>query len=239
MVKVSIVVPAHNEEGNLPALMKALIPIRAKLKDAEIVLVDDHSTDATPRMVDGFAKKYSFVKALHRRNGIRGMGNTLKEGTRAATGGIVVWTMADLSDDPSIIPKFVEKINGGVDMVLGSRRIEGGSTGNQPFLKSFFSWGFAFASRLFIGVKVQEVTNAFRAFRKELFEKISLQYGDFGISPEFTLKAHIAGYRIEEVPASYADRKKGVAQFKMFKMARRYFGIFLSSIWWRIKGVKV
>lgn len=238
-MKVSIVVPAHNEEENLPALMKALIPIKAKFKDAEIILVDDHSTDATPRIVDDFAKKYSFVKALHRRNGVRGMGNTLKDGTWAAKGDIVVWTMADLSDDPDVIPKFVEKINGGADMVLGSRRIKGGSTGNQPFLKSFFSWGFAFASRLFVGVNVREVTNAFRAFRKEVFEKIPLQYGDFGISPEFTLKAHIAGYRIEEVPASYADRKKGVAQFKLFKMARRYFGIFIASIWWRIKGVKV
>jgi dolichol-phosphate mannosyltransferase len=236
-MKVSIVVPAHNEEENLPSLMESLIKLRSKLPEAEIVLVDDHSTDNTPQMVDGFAKKHKFVKALHRRNGIRGMGNTLKEGTRAASGEIVVWTMADLSDDPEVIPVFLKKIEDGADMVLGSRRVKGGSTGDQPFLKSFFSRGFAFASWLVVGVKVQEVTNAFRAFRKEVFDKIPLKYGDFGISPEFTLKAHIAGYKLDEVPVNYADRKKGVAQFKIRKMSTRYFGIFLSSIWWRIRGV--
>lgn len=238
MTKISIVVPAHNEEENLPALMESLIRLRAKLPDSEIILVDDHSNDSTPKMVDDFEKKYKFVRALHRRNGDKGMGNTLKEGTRAARGEVVVWTMADLSDDPNVIPIFVEKIENGADMVLGSRRIRGGSTGDQPFLKSFFSWGFAFASRLFIGVRVREVTNAFRAFRKELFDRIPLKYGDFGISPEFTLKAHIAGYKLDEVPVNYANRKKGVAQFKVKKMSTRFFGIFLSSIWWRIRGVK-
>jgi len=237
-MKVSIIVPAHNEEENLPVLMKRLMPIAQKIGDSEILLVDDHSDDSTPRLCDEFEKKYMFVRALHRKTGERGMGFTLKYGTAAAKGQIIVWTMADLSDDPNVILKLVERIDSGADMVFGSRYMKGGTSGDLSPFKRFVSWGFTFASMLFVGIRVHDTTNAFRAFKKEVFEKVQPQYGDFGISPEFALKAHIAGYKLEEVPASYATRTKGVAQFKMLKMAIRYFGIFLAAIGWRIFGLR-
>jgi glycosyltransferase involved in cell wall biosynthesis len=228
-MKVSIIVPAHNEENNLAPLMEKLVELKATLGDMEIIFVDDNSTDSTPQLCDGLARKYGFVRVLHRKGGPKGMGYTLQEGTAAAKGGIIVWTMADLSDDLAIVPKFVKKIEGGADMVFGSRYMKGGNSGDLSGVKRFASWGVSFVSEVFIGVKVHDITNAYRAFRKEVFYEVRPQYGDFGISPEFALKAHLAGYKLDEVPTTYAMRKTGVAQFRMFKMAVRYFSIFLTA----------
>ena len=234
-MKVSIIVPAHNEEKNLQSLMEKLLEVKAEIGDAEIVLVDDNSTDSTPQMCDQLAKKYGFVRALHRRGGERGMGYTLQEGTRAAEGRIIIWTMADLSDDYGAVPGFIRKIDEGADMVFGSRYMKGGNSGDFSGLKRFASWGVTFVSRIFIGVKVHDITNAYRAFRKDVFDNLQPFYGDFGISPQFALKAQLAGYKLDEVPTTYAMRKQGVAQFKLLKMAVRYFSIFMTALLIRLK----
>jgi glycosyltransferase involved in cell wall biosynthesis len=234
MVDVSIVVPAHNEEGNLPKLVPRLRELAEKAGDAEIILVDDHSTDQTPQQVDDYQRKFANIRAIHRRDGIRGMGNTLKEGTAAARGQFVIWTMADLSDDWSSVPLMLAKLRNGADMVFASRYMPGGSSGDLQAFKRFVSSGFTFASRLFFGVPVHDITNAYRGFRREVYEKVRPEAGDFAISPEFALKAQLAGYRLDEVPTTYAKRQEGAANFRMFKMARRYFGIFLkANLVWR------
>jgi glycosyltransferase involved in cell wall biosynthesis len=236
MVEVSIVVPAHNEEGNLPQLVTHLRDLAGKVGDAEIILVDDHSTDQTPRLVDEYQRTYPNVRAIHRRNGIRGMGNTLKEGTATARGKFVIWTMADLSDDWGSVPPMLDKLRNGADMVFASRYMPGGSSGDLESFKRFVSSGFTFASRLFIGVPVHDITNAYRGFRREVYDKIRPEAGDFAISPEFALKAQLAGYKLDEVPTTYAKRQKGVANFRIFKMARRYFGMFVkANLTWRFQ----
>jgi glycosyltransferase involved in cell wall biosynthesis len=225
---ISIIVPAHNEEGNLPRLVEELLPLARRMKNTEIVLVDDNSKDRTPSLCDKYAKQYNEVRTIHRK-GRKGMGFTLQEGTLAASGDIIIWTMADLSDDLNAIPKFVKKIQNGADMVFGSRYMQGGNPGDLSFLKKTASKGFVMLSRILIGIKVHDITNAFRGFRKEVFNSIPLVSGDFAISPEFSLKAHRNGYKLGEVPTDYTDRREGVAQFKFFKMGRRYFKIFLKA----------
>jgi len=233
-MKVSIIVPAYNEEDNLPVLIKKLDELNLKLKNIEIILVDDNSTDSTPKVCDLLAKKYQNIRVLHRKNK-RGMGNALKDGTKIASGEIIVWVMADLSDDISVIPLFIEKIEHGADMVFGSRYMRGGSAGDLSRLKKFVSSGFTFLSRLFIGVKVHDITNAFRAFKKEIFNEVEPRSSDFAISPEFALKVHLAGYKLDEVPTVYTSRKKGKATFSLLKMSFRYASVFVMAFFLRLK----
>ena len=224
--RISIIIPAHNEEENLPILIPRLQKMIRKNKlNAEIIIVDDNSTDSTPVLCDRFSKKYKNIKTIHRKSN-PGMGFALREGTKASKGDIIIWTMADLTDDLKTIPKFIEKIKSGADMVFGSRYMKGGSAGDLSLLKRFVSWGFTFASRTFIGIKVHDITNAFRAFRKEVFFAVEPEAGDFAISPEFALKAHLKGFILSEVPTVYKDRKKGTTKFKMFLMSKRYFWVF-------------
>ncbi len=232
--KISIVIPLHNEEENLRELEEN---IRNMLDSSgicgEIILVDDNSCDSTPKICDELAKKEN-IRTLHRR-GNPGMGNALKDGTGKAENNIIVWIMGDLSDDLSAVPRFAEKIQGGCDMVIGSRYMKGGAA-EIILWKRIASNGFTSLARIFLGVKVHDITNSFRAFRKEVFDSISLESGDFGISPEFALKAHNKGYKLCEVSAFHRDRVKGTAKFRMFKMGRRYFLIFLKAVFSKYLG---
>ncbi len=226
MEKISIVVPAHNEEQNLPSLVEAHDKLRTQEKwDCEIVLVNDNSKDSTGKVAEALAKKYSNITVLHRDSN-PGMGNALKDGTRAASGNIIIWAMADKSDDPATFPKMVALINQGYDMVFGSRYIKGGSRGDLAAHKALLSWGYSFTATIIAGIKVHDITNAFRCFRKEVFTKLSIESGDFAISPEFALKAHKAGYKLGEVPTVYSDRKAGKTTFKILKMGMRYISMF-------------
>jgi len=235
-MKISVVVPAHNEQDNLPILVKNLQDLIKKNKlDAEIVLVDDNSNDSTPVICDNLKREYDNVFTIHR-FGNRGMGNALLEGSKKAKGNVIVWVMADLSDDLNTIPKFLEKIENGYDIVFGSRYMEGGSSGDLSPFKTIASRGFSTLSGIFLGIKVHDITNAFRAFKKEVLNSVKLESSDFAISPEFALKAHLAEFKLDEVPTTYSNRKKGIAKFKMFEMTKKYFKVFLCVLIQKFKN---
>jgi glycosyltransferase involved in cell wall biosynthesis len=224
---ISFVIPLYNEQGNFEALVDSIIELRKKNKwDCEIVLVNDNSSDKTPLIADAYSKKYKFVTVVHRKKGNNGMGFSLIEGTKKAKGDIIIWTMGDKSDDIATYKKLVEKIKAGYDIVFAARYIKGGSRGNLGKMKAFFSSGYSKLAGIVYGMKVHDITNAFRAFRKEVFEKCSLESGDFAISPEFAIKAHLKGYKLGEVPTTYTNRVKGESKFKLFKMGARYISLF-------------
>jgi glycosyltransferase involved in cell wall biosynthesis len=224
-MKLSIVIPACNEEANLHSLVADLLNLVPELKcTTEILIVNDNSTDNTGSTADSLARQHSCVRALHR-NGSRGMGNTLALGTREAKGDYVIWVMADRSDDLETIPRMLAKIDEGYDVVFGSRYMAGGSSGDLEPVKALGSSSYTKLARLVFGIKVHDITNAFRAFRRSAFTCLRITSGDFAISPEFAIKAHTAGCRLGEVPTTYADRRAGKSSFKMMKMGIKYFGL--------------
>ena len=224
--KISIVIPAHNEEENLVPLVDSIINLRRKQRlNYEVMIVDDNSTDKTGKIADSFSRKYKGIKVIHRK-GNRGMGNALKEGTKKAKGDIVVWVMADRADDLNTIPKMIEKIEQGYDVVFGSRYTKGGSRGDLDPFKTLASSGYTKVASIIFGFKLHDITNAFRAFRKDVFNKLNIESGDFAISPEFAIKAHLKKYKLGEVPTTHSKRKAGKATFKMLKMGWRYGSLF-------------
>jgi glycosyltransferase involved in cell wall biosynthesis len=225
-MEVSIVVPAYNEQENLPKLIKSLKGLKHSLKDFEIVIVDDNSSDKTGIIADSYSGKYGNVRVLHRKKGINGMGAALKEGTRISKGKYIIWVMADNSDDLNSIPKFVSKLRNDCDLVFGSRYTKGGSKGDLGAFKALMSSGYSFAAGLIFGLNVHDITNAFRAFKKEIFNNIELESNDFAISPEFAIKAHLKGCRLGEVPTTYRNRKAGTTKFRLIKMGAAYCRLF-------------
>lgn len=222
---ISIIIPAHNEEDNLIPLLNSLILMGKKNgADYEIIVVDDNSTDKTGEIADNYTK-INNVKAIHRKKGSNGMGHALREGTRHANGDRVIWVMGDRSDDIHTIPDIAEKL-GEYDMVVASRYMEGGSSGDLDAFKALMSWGYTRVSRTIFGIPIHDITNAFRGFKKEVFDSIALESGDFAISPEFAIKAHRKGYKLGEVPTKYRNRQAGKAKFDMLKMGRRYISLF-------------
>lgn len=225
-MNVSIVIPAHNEQGNISKLLSGLIKLKGPLKNFEIVVVDDNSSDKTGLIASSYSKKYRNIKVLHRSKGINGMGAALKDGTKAAKGKYIVWAMGDNSDDAATIPKLIKRLKNSYDMVFGSRYMKGGSRGDSNPFKAMLSSGYTFAARLIFGIKVHDITNPFRAFKKEIFNKITLESNDFAISPEFSIKSHLRGYKLAEVPTVYANRKAGQSKFRIMKMGIAYCKLF-------------
>ncbi len=237
-MKVSFVIPFHNEEKNVGPMLDQVINYVKKQKwDYEIVPVNDRSTDGTQKVLDKYAEKYTFVKPVERRADGRQLGNTMGKallvGSQKATGKIIIWSMGDRADNPETYGKMVEKIESGFDLVFGSRYMPGGTWGSLDPTKAFLSSRGTTLAKFLFGITVHDITNAFRGFRKELLSKIKLESQGFAISPEFAIKAHLAGYKLGEVPTVYYDRVEGVSNFKLWNMSVAYLGVYFKLFFQR------
>jgi len=229
-MNTSIVIPAKNEQESLPKVLGGLLKL--KLKDYEIIVVVDQSEDKTAQVADSYARNYKNIKAIHRDSAIKGFGAAIKEGTKLAKGKYIVWVMSDNSDDLSIIPEFMESLKQ-YDMVFGSRYMKG-SSNDLSAVKSILSSGYSLVAKFLFNLKVNDITNAFRAFKKEVFNKINLESNDFAISPEFAIKSHLKGYKLGQIPTTYKSRQAGVAKSSLIKMGVSYVKLFK----YKFKSVK-
>jgi len=222
-MEVSIIIPAHNEQDNLPSLLDNILKLKKPLNSFEVIVVDDNSNDETRTIANEYAKKHRNIKVVHRNKGKNGMGISLKDGTNIAKGRFIVWVMGDNSDDLATIPKFIKRLRNNADIVFGSRYIKGGSSSNLETYKAMLSKNYTKIIQILFGIKIHDITNAFRAFKKETYNQIKLNSDDFDISPEFAIKAHLKGFRLGEVPTTYKDRQAGKPKFKILKMGISYF----------------
>ena len=234
-MRISFVIPFHNEERNVrPMLDQVSTYARSQKWEYEIIPVNDRSTDNTQKVLGEYAKKDKRIKPLERKHDREALGNTmglsLKIGTNKASGDIVIWTMGDRSDDSTTYGHIVTKIIEGYDMVFGSRYMSGGSRGSLDAIKAFLSSNGTKLAQLFFGVPVHDITNAFRGFRKEVFQRIVIESNDFAISPEFAVKAHLAGFRLGEVPTIYTRRFEGASSFKIIKMSLAYIVVYFRCL---------
>lgn len=231
-MKKSFVIPFHNEEKNVgPMLDQVIKYARGQKWDFEIIPVNDGSSDGTAKIITSYASKYKFISPLTLTSGNNKSGNTMGKalltGSKKAKGEIIIWTMGDRADDPQTYGKIVKKIEEGYDLVFGSRYMLGGTWGSLDPTKAFLSSRGTILAKLIFGIQVHDITNAFRGFRRELLNKIKLDSEGFAISPEFAIKAHLAGYKLGEVPTVYYDRVEGVSNFKLWKMSLEYLFIYI------------
>lgn len=226
-MEVSLVVPVHNEEGNLDTLVDRVSRVLVEGtfdRPIELVLVDDNSSDATPDICDRLATEYPFVSVVHRR-GEPGFGNAIKAGLSAARGDILVPFMGDLSDDPADVPKLVAAIEDGYDVAYGSRFTPGGTVEGYPPLKLFYNRAFNNLIRFSFGIRAKDVTNAFTAYRAEVIEEIGVDNLDaesFDLTAELPLRAHILGFTSVEVPVTWRSRDAGVSKLNATRKGPLY-----------------
>jgi len=219
-MKISIVVPAHNEEGNLENLASKLVPALERHKeteDYELVLVNDNSRDKTPEIIEALARSNPRIKPVHRSD-TPGFGNAVKAGFKAATGDVIIPVMGDLSDNPEDIHKLVRKVEEGYDIAYGSRFVEGGSLSGYSRTKMLANRSFNNLVRFSFGISNRDVTNAFKAYRREVLDAIGIdkiEANGFDLTVEIPLKAHVLGFRSVEVPVSWNGREKGEAKLKL------------------------
>jgi hypothetical protein len=212
-MKISIIIPVHNEENIIKDTINGVYDIMKKTKYSyEIIAVDDNSNDKTGQVINNLSNKIKTIKPLHKKNeknGPTGLGSAIKFGLKNCNGDIIIPFMGDLSDDPKDIIKLINKIMEGYDIVCGSRFIKGSKINGYPLMKMIsnriYNKIFAFLFQL----GVNDFSNAFKAYKKEIFKMIIPESDGFEITSEIVLKAHINKNKITEIPVSWHNRTKG------------------------------
>jgi glycosyltransferase involved in cell wall biosynthesis len=207
----SIVIPAFNESRRIPATLKSVVEcIREQGWSAEVVVVDDGSTDDTAEVVRAFSAEAPEVRLLQN-PGNRGKGYSVRSGMLQALGEVVMFTDADLSAPMDEAERLFAAIAGGADIAIGSRWLESGrQTHRQPFYRQFFGRCFNAVTRLVMGLKFADTQCGFKAFTRAAAQTVfQLQTIErWGFDPEILFIALKRGYRIEEVPVSWAHDER-------------------------------
>jgi glycosyltransferase involved in cell wall biosynthesis len=216
---ISIIVPVYNEGANIEA---TLLAIEQKVHTPHrIYIVYDFDEDNTLPVAKKMQQQGLPIELL--KNPVRGVANAIKTGLRKAAGDYLLVTMADLSDDYSVVDQMCQMMSQGYDIVCGSRYMKGGKQIGGPFFKKLLSRTAGVSLRYITSLPVHDATNSFKLYRKSMVDKIDIQSENgFEIGMEIVVKAHFSGYKVTEVPCTWTDRAAGQSRFRILKWLPKY-----------------
>ncbi len=213
-MRTLIIVPTHNEAANISEVLDR---IRSDVPDADVLVIDDGSTDDTRRLVRERAAVDARVRIVER-DVKRGLGDAylhafaigLDEGYDA-----LVEIDADLSHDPAALPMMLDLADRGIALVIGSRYIPGGSVIGWPRRRTWLSrWGNRYAG-LVLGLALNDATAGYRVYRADTLRAIGIdgvQADGYGFQIEMTYRTVQAGLSVVEVPIAFRDRVAGTSK---------------------------
>ena len=215
--RLSIVVPAMNEEGNILALHRAIVDVLESTGITfELILIDDGSTDGTWQVIEALSARDRRVVGLrHRRN--FGKARGLATGFAAASAELVVTMDADLQDDPAEIPRFLTKLDEGFDLVSGWKQRR-----QDPLGKTLPSRIFNATVRAVSGVPLHDFNCGFKIYRADVVRSIRL-YGELH---RFTpVLAHAEGFRVGELPVRHHPRRWGTSKYGWSRLIKGFLDL--------------
>ena len=227
-MKLSVVMPAHNEEGSIAKPVESLIQtLTAEGIDHEVLVVNDSSTDRTEAVLQDLRSTYPTLRYINNQPP-NGFGLAVREGLEHFTGDAVAIVMGDGSDSPEDVVRCFRKLEEGYECVFGSRFIKGGRTIDYPLHKLLLNrLANTFVKNLF-ALNYNDTTNAFKCYRREVVEGAQpLISKQFNLTVELPLKAVIRGYSYAVIPISWTNRKTGISKLKIREMGSRYLFIVL------------
>lgn len=223
-----VVTPTYNERDNLATFVAS---VRGAMPEAHVLVVDDASPDGTGELADALSASDRQVHVMHR-PGKLGLGTAYVQAFEwgLEQGYERFFEMdADLSHDVRYLPEFVRALDGGADVVIGSRNVPGGGVRGWGPLRHVISKGGSLYSRTILGLGVRDLTSGYKAFSRRALEAIdlgSVQSNGYSFQIEMTYRAHLRGMRIAEVPIVFVDRRVGQS-----KMSRRIFLEAVGVVW--------
>ncbi len=228
MTTALVCIPTYNERDNLEGIVDAVLAADAR---TEVLVVDDNSPDGTGVLADALAAREPRVHVLHREK---------KEGLGRAYLAAFAWALsrpyqyvlemdADWSHPPRYLSGLLDRAEAGADLVLGSRYVEGGGTVNWGAMRRLISRGGSLYARLVLGLPVRDLTGGFKCFRRRVLESIdfaAVHSTGYAFQIELTYRAYQGGFRVEEMPIVFEDRRVGHS-----KMSRRIVLEALGMVW--------
>ena len=209
-----VIIPTYNERENLPLILGR---VRKARPDVHVLVVDDGSPDGTGDLADEFAETDPQIHVLHR---------TAKDGLGAAYlaafswglergYGVLVEMDADGSHAPEQLYRLLDAIDNGADVAIGSRYVDGGTVRNWPWRRLVLSKTANTYARVLLGVAVNDITAGYRAYRREVLEKIDLSAVDskgYCFQVDLTWRSINNGFTVVEVPITFTERELGVSK---------------------------
>jgi dolichol-phosphate mannosyltransferase len=221
-MRATVCLPTYNERENLEPMLRAL-----GAHGVRVLVIDDASPDGTGELADRLAGELDYVDVLHRA-AKEGLGPAYVAGfARALADGAerILELDCDFSHDPADVPRLIAA-TGDADLVLGSRYTAGGSIRNWGVVRRAISRGGSLYAQLLLSSRIRDLTGGFKCYRREVLEAIDLASVDsrgYAFQIETTYRAVRAGFRVVELPITFADREVGGS-----KMSR---SIVLEAIW--------
>jgi glycosyltransferase involved in cell wall biosynthesis len=214
---LSIVIPLYNEQDSLAELMTS---ISSQLKSLnlnyEIIFVDDGSDDGSLRVLKSLHGQYPQIKILSFRKNY-GKSAALSQGFKIAAGSIVITMDADLQDDPAEIPRLIDLINSGYDMVSGWKKKR-----HDPWRKTIPSKFFNFTTARLSGIKIHDFNCGLKAYRQEVIKDIPV-YGE--LHRYLPVLAHRKGYSVGELVVQHHPRKYGSTKYGFRRFFEGFFDL--------------
>jgi len=227
-VKLSVVIPAHDEAGSIGVTVSAVADTLADSDiDYEVIVVDDASTDGTFDVAAALAAANPRVRCL-RSHYPPGFGLAVRAGLEAYTGDAVAIVMADLSDSPADLVDYFRALEQGYDCAFGSRFMAGSEVSGYPWGKLALNRIVNFGIRVIFRHGYSDTTNAFKAYRREVIDAVQpLLSNQFNLTVELPLKSVVRGYSYAVMPISWRNRTAGESKLRLKEMGSRYLFIVL------------
>jgi glycosyltransferase involved in cell wall biosynthesis len=208
---ISIVIPTKNEEKNIGYVLKDIKKFFERRKEFkyEIIIVDAYSKDKTVEIAKKFGAKIIFDKF--------GKGSALVKGMKEAKGDIIISMDADCSNRVNEFELLIAGIKAGYDVCMGSRFLQGGGTGDMPFIRKLGNKFFVFLVNLFYHTNYSDLCYGYRSFKKSAIKKLKLEEKGFGIETEISIKAIKEKLKVLEVPSFEKLRKFGKGNLRTFR----------------------
>jgi len=211
---VAVVLPTYNEAENIDRLLREL---RMIVPEARLLVVDDASPDGTGRLAEACAAELGSIDVVHR--AVKdGLGNAYRFAFERVIGegfDVVVTMDSDFSHDPQVIPRMLDAIESGSDVVVGSRYVPGGGTRDWPLHRRLLSrWGNVYTGWI-LGVGVRDCTSGFRAYRASALAAIhpeTTRADGYAFLTELMVRSVRQGARVVEVPIVFVDRRYGTSK---------------------------
>lgn len=215
---VSVIIPVLDEEATIETITDEIDAVLGKLSELsyEIVFVDDGSRDTSWKVIAGLAAERAPVRGIRLRRNL-GKAAALKVGVGASTGRIVVTMDADLQDDPAELPRFLEELDAGFDLVSGWKRDR-----KDPIGKRLPSKIFNSTTNVVTGVSLHDHNCGFKAARREVYEQVPL-YGE--LHRYVPVTAYNLGYRIGEIPVNHRPRTHGKSKYGLERYVRGFLDL--------------
>ena len=227
-MKLSVVIPAHNEEGSVAATVEGIAErLEREAIEYDVLVIDDASSDRTKEIVDAIGAENPRVRCLTSYHP-PGFGFAVRCGLEQFGGDAVAIMMADGSDSPEDLVTYYRVLEEGHECAFGSRFVRGGRVIDYPRAKLIMNRIVNFGIRVLFRHRYNDTTNAFKAYRREVIDAIQpLLSHHFNLTVELPPKAIVRGFDFEVVPIFWTNRKAGVSKLALTEMGSRYLFIVL------------